>query len=288
MNYNNISIRSLTEKWALKPIRSKGYSAMFYALNREERTPSLFINFAKNQFFDFGSGVGGGPIQFIMYAKNCNYEYALELLKNSQFEIHNAFPSPLPKKSSPGIKILKHKNIVSPALVRYIEERKIPLSLARVYCAEVNYSIDENNFFAIGFKNDKNGYELRNSFWKGGNSPKHFRTIKNGKNRLIIVEGFFDFLSLLTIDFKLETEFDFIILNSIFTRSKLPFEKLEKYREIRLFLDNDKAGKETLHFLKKRLKNITDYSGLYEGYKDVNEMLMQHTNPVFQFEKHFY
>ena len=32
---------------------------------------------------------------------------------------------------------------------------------------------------ALGFKNDSGGYELRNEFFKGSNSPKDVTTFKN-------------------------------------------------------------------------------------------------------------
>lgn len=278
MNYSNISILSIIEKWSIKPVRVRGNSAMFYALNRSERTPSLFVNFAKNQFFDFGSGVGGGPIQFIMYAMGSSFDAAIEMLNEKELEYlpHNSKSYPLKEESK--IQIIKSGAIQRRVLIDYLNQRRISVNLARVYCTEVDYQINDKTFFAIGLQNDKGGYELNSSIWKGGNSPKYFRSILNGNDKLIIVEGFFDFLSLLTMDFNLENEFDFIILNSVYNRKKLPFRLLYEYLEIRLYLDNDEAGRDTSTYISNRLENTIDYSHLYTTFKDVNDWLIANPN----------
>ena len=281
MNYFNTSIHSIIEKWSLKPVRIRGNSAMFYALNRSERTPSLFINFEKNQFFDFGSGSGGGPIQFIMYAKCCTYNAAIEMLRDKNIEYQPHVRKLYPKIDEPKIQILDSRIIQRRVLIEYLNKRKIPVNLARIYCTEVNYQFNENIYFAIGFRNDKGAYELSSSIWKGGNSPKYISSIFNGNDRLIIVEGFFDFLSLLAIDFSLVDEFDFIVLNSVYNCKKLPFFSLNKYKEVRLYLDNDNAGNEAREFISSHIKNAIDFSHLYAPYKDVNDWLI--SNPTGNF-----
>jgi hypothetical protein len=50
--------------------------------------------------------------------------------------------------------------------------------IAKYYCKEIHYHIGEKQYKAIGFKNDKDGWELRNPYWKGGTNPKTITTIE--------------------------------------------------------------------------------------------------------------
>lgn len=59
-----------------------------------------------------------------------------------------------------------------PALLRYLSERKINLYIARKECAELHFSHNCKNYFAIGFKNKSGGYEVRNRFFKGVCPPR--------------------------------------------------------------------------------------------------------------------
>lgn len=50
----------------------------------------------------------------------------------------------------------------------------------------------------MGFKNDSEGYELRNEFFKGSSSPKDITSFKNEGKKVAVFEGFFDFLSFIS------------------------------------------------------------------------------------------
>jgi hypothetical protein len=51
----------------------------------------------------------------------------------------------------------------------------------------------------LGFKNDSGGYELRSEFFKGSNSPKDITAFKNRGKKVAAFEGFFDFLSFISL-----------------------------------------------------------------------------------------
>ena len=92
----------------------------------------------------------------------------------------------------------------------------------------------DSRMFAIGFRNDRQGYVLRNSFFKGTN-VNSISTIVNGataeeaawKNRppgpvcpdagdgkVMVFEGFMDYLSLLTMRGVNKLDCDCVVLNS--------------------------------------------------------------------------
>lgn len=66
---------------------------------------------------------------------------------------------------------------------------------------------------------------------------------------------------------------DCIVLNSVANLSKTS-ELLGGYGHIRCFLDNDAAGREAVKELLGKYGNrVHDESGIYGGYKDLNEFL---------------
>ncbi|WP_145665175.1 hypothetical protein [Chitinophaga polysaccharea] len=67
-----------------------------------------------------------------------------------------------------------HAPIISQTLLHYLEVRCIPLQLALRFCREIKHSLYKMDYYAVGFKNDADGYELRNPYFKGSSSPKGF------------------------------------------------------------------------------------------------------------------
>ena len=121
-------------------------------------------------------------------------------------------------------------------------------------------------------KNDSGGWELRNKYYKNSASPKDVTHIKNGNPKLIVTEGMFDLLSLLERNSKLEMEYDFLVLNSS-TFVKKAIYRIERYDFIELYLDHDATGKKMTEKLMARSKKCIDRSGLYKGFKDMNEKI---------------
>lgn len=133
--------------------------------------------------------------------------------------------------------------------------------------------MQDRNYYAIGFKNDAGGYELRSRFFKLSTSPKSISTIKNNAVSICIFEGFFSFLSYVTICKKQEQPAtNFLVLNSLslFEKSR---QLMEKHEQICLFLDRDKAGLLQTEKALKISKQYKDESHLYKGYKDMNDWL---------------
>ena len=84
-------------------------------------------------------------------------------------------------------------------MVSYLTGRGIDPAIARTYCREVRYTICGKEYFAVGFRNDAGGWELRSARFKGGSSPKHITTLDNGSDMAMAFEGFIDFLSYLSL-----------------------------------------------------------------------------------------
>lgn len=256
----------------------KIYRADYWYLSplRIEKTPSFKINRIKNCWYDFGIDKGGNIIDFAILYHDCTVGEFLRMFQND-FYIHQK-PVLVPKKENADeegrIKILYNKTITELVLIRYLHKRNIPLSVAEKYCSEIIFRISNKNYVALGFKNDSGGYELRNEFFKGSNSPKDITTIKTKGKKVAVFEGFFDFLSFISLLRDKEAkDFNYCILNSLsFFEKSRTF--LEQHASIHLYLDNDTSGIKTVSYAESLSKKYHDESFLYKNYKDLNDWVM--------------
>src|SRR5690606_5105256 len=161
----------------------------------------------------------------------------LQKINDQKAIFRNVPPSYIHYKPESRISILKVESIRSFALIRYLKERRIPLEIADKYCKEIRYSLNQKEYYGIGFKNDGGGYEIRNEYFKTSSSPKGITTIQYNSRMAIVFEGFFYFLSFMALsEDQDQQENDFLILNSVFFFEKArPF--MEEHDFIRLYLD---------------------------------------------------
>ena len=104
-------------------------------------------------------------------------------------------------------------------------------------------------------------------------------------NKVLVFEGFMDFLSWMTDVKQLTRDYDCCILKCVTNIGKaLPW--ILKHTNIAAFMDNDQAGKDTLQKIMDGVTenavddvSVYDMSKLYEGYNDLNEMHMATTSP---------
>src|SRR5690606_21536492 len=166
----------------------------------------------------------------------------LQKINDQKAIFRNVPPSYIHYKPESRISILKEESIRSFALIRYLKERRIPLEIADKYCKEIRYGLNQQEYYGIGFKNDWGGYEIRNEYFKTSSSPKGITTIQNKASQVIVFEGFFDFLSFISLNKDRDTlENDFVILNSVsFFEKARPF--MEEHDTIKLYLDRDETG----------------------------------------------
>jgi len=256
-------------------INSSGSKAFFKSPFRNESIASFNLDLNQNIWYDHGTGTGGNIIDLVIKLNKTDVSCALEILSSKNLTPFS-FQQQNNTNTNSRIKIIAVENIHSFGLLQYLEKRKISLSVARLYLSEVKYKIASNNkcYYSLGFKNDKGGYELRNNYFKGSNTPKHYTTI-SGKfsGQLNIFEGFFDFLSVLELYNATNLKYDTLVLNSVANRNKIT-EIIKKYKNLNLFLDNDTSGKETTCFFQSIHNSIVDYSKkLYPGHGDMNEYL---------------
>jgi hypothetical protein len=144
------------------------------------------------------------------------------------------------------IKVISEREITSLVLIRYLHKRRIPIEIAGKFCKEIDYELYDRNFFALGFKNNAGGYEIRNEKFKASSSPKDVTLVENGSDKLTVFEGFFNFLSYLAIHQKQKQPFtNFLVLNSAsFFEKSLPL--MQSHKSVYLYLDCDTTGQKCM------------------------------------------
>jgi len=265
-----ISIRNVLESFFLFPSKDNSKTAFYFAFDREEKTPSLFVNFVKNIAFDFGTGKKYDIVSLVQGIKQCSVSQALEYL--SQFNFSSKEQMYNITRDGSKYEILSISEVKHYALIQYLKERRIENNIHLL--KEIHYKISNKKYFGIGFKNDANGYEVRNKYSKICIGRKDITTIKNKSNNLRIFEGFMDYLSFKQMEKALKKALsDYVILNSVTMIFKL--EKIIKsYEKIELYFDNDEAGNRATNEVKRLNPYVEDNRILYQNYKDLNDFIM--------------
>ena len=285
----NIGIRQFLARRGIQPkYECNGYG-MYLSPLREERTPSFKVDYVRNLWYDFGLGEGGTLRTLVMRLERCDSCEAVRRLQNGEkrdagsVSLSPGIGEPLGvggalsvvcSATVPALRILSDASLRHPALVGYLASRGIVPSVAAAFCREVRYEVNGRAFFAVGFRNDAEGWELRSERFKGGSSPKHITTIDNRSDTVIAFEGFMDFLAYLSLKHPERLRIDATVLNSVVNLPKaVPF--LSRHPVIHTFFDNDEAGRKATADLIRLCprSEVIDQSSFYSGHKDVNDYL---------------
>ena len=285
----NISIRLFLARRGIQPKYERNGYGMYLSPLREERTPSFKVDYVRNLWYDFGSGEGGTLRTLVIRLERCDNREAVRRLQNGEKRDAGSAslspsvgerpavggPSPVVRLAAvPALRILSDDPLRHPALIGYLVSRGIIPSVAAAFCREVRYEVNGRAFFAVGFRNDAGGWELRSERFKGGSSPKHITTLDNRSVTVIAFEGFMDFLAYLSLKYPERLRIDAAVLNSVVNLPKaVPF--LSRHPVIHTFFDNDEAGRKATADLIRLCprSEVIDQSSFYSGHKDVNDYL---------------
>lgn len=237
-------------------------SGLYYSPFRDERTPSFHIDESKNTWYDYGTSEGGSLFDFVCKLAGITrgevYDWLAAFRNMVPESEYKAVITPLlqrkPQASRIVIDSASHK-FTRRKLIEYAQSRAVSKDVLEKYCEEVMYHVDsapDRQFFAIGFKNNSGGYVLRSSISKRCSSsdittlgPDGMMTQSASSDKVIVFEGFMDFLSWITDVNQQTPEYDCCILNSVSNVAKaLPW--IMEHSSIAAFMDNDEAGRKTL------------------------------------------
>lgn len=274
MNCNEakkIDIISFLAKNGINPDYNQGVNYWYKSPLRDENNPSFKVNSYKNLWFDFGIGEGGDIIKLTSLLFKVDSSNALKILSVNHYSSHQKELSNADSK----VLITNVKEISNIQLINYLESRKLNLKLAKEYCKEVSFKLNDKNFYALGFQNDSKGYELRCKYFKGSSSPKDVTLMRNNSEKLLLFEGFIDFLSWFSCKQFFTGNHDYLILNTLSFLHKSK-SVVNGYKEVLLFLDNDEAGKRaSAELIEAGRSKCIDMSGEYSKYKDLNDSIVR-------------
>lgn len=270
----SLSALAILSSFGFRPIRETPDAAWFRSpLRPTERTPSFKVCKRRNLWYDHGAGQGGNALDLAckLYGVS-DVGRVSDLLREGQGAVavsDQSAPFAIPPSSR--LQIVSVGVLKDPQLIDYLNRRRISLALGRQWLCEARYSVGPHQWSALGFLNDLGGLELRSRAFKGCSAPKASTWIRVGSDRLTVFEGFFDFLSWLTLREIERPDCDVVVLNSLSFARKVSVE-VAGYARVDSYLDNDTAGRTALtHF-----PGAVDYGAMLGRAKDLNEWLSGH------------
>lgn len=283
----NLDIVTYLELLGCKPAKVQGNDYWYYSPFHKEHTPSFKVNRKLNVWYDHSLGKGGNLVDFGIHYHQCAVADFLEKLnqQHNHFSFHQqdkpAAKSGLaqPEKAESKMQVLAIKDLQNPELKSYFQKRAISILNAEKYCKEVLVQSRQQKFSMIGFRNNSGGFEVRSiGNIKSTIAPKDISFFQLEKPALAVVEGLFDFLSLLEKQQELLPELtNFLVLNSLsFFERSLPLMK--EHERVYLLLDNDVSGKNYTASAMKQSQKFKDLSYKYVHHKDLNEWLVKEKN----------
>lgn len=273
----SIPFEQFLAKLGFQPVRSQAGQLWYLSPLRDERTPSFKINTDLNLWFDFGQGIGGTIIDFAMeYGKHSTIPAALKFIESAVQGTVLPF-EPRPAANRPLSQLKLELNYSGPLrnldLKRYLTQRGIQLRKCAAEIRELHYTSHDKSYVAIGFPSDRGGYELRNRTFKGTMGAKTISSRPGEeKSTAIVFEGFFDYLTYLTLWGRPTSQV--IVLNSVSFRDRaIDLLRKDKVARVELFRDNDATGEALLTHFREQLPliEIVDQASLYPEHKDFNE-----------------
>ena len=294
----NIPIDRYLESQGIKPVKTRlGGRELWYhsPIRNGDSTPSFKVDSSKNLWFDHGLAVGGNIIDLVVELCSCDVRDALWRLERSGLHFGTSSTaqnrnsgdrasrgnSAGEKEKNTALEMVAIKPLQHPALLQYLEKRKIDPEIAKSYISEIDFKRpgSPSKYFGLAYPSG-DGFEVRNALFKGFVGVGKNVAFHPGPNpaQLFIFEGFIDFLTYLTLKKKLGLEAGVLVLNSGAMRNRaLPCIQAEEVEEVRLYLDNDDMGNICTEFFLENAegKKIADMRGHYQSYDDLNDWFVK-------------
>jgi hypothetical protein len=274
-----VNLNLFLELEGFEPVARKKNDTDWWYLSplREEKTASFHVDRVNNQWYDFGLGVGGNPVDFFLRYYTNDIPEVLSII-NRNYSAHTLetfAPGRFAATVDPGHKLVVKsvRPLYSYPLKNYLHERSIPVAVADTFCKEVSYEIGGRSYYGIGFQNDAGGWEIRNKNFKQSSAPKDITSLGSGSSSCHVFEGFMDFLSWRTLNPYVDPRsVDTVVLNGagLFDRA-LAF--MQAHERVHLWLDRDVTGLAYRDYALGLDQKFVDESGLYGRFKDLNEWL---------------
>ncbi|WP_153391675.1 toprim domain-containing protein [Chryseobacterium vaccae] len=291
---NAISLEEVLAGLGHLPVKQNNKETWYLSPFGAEKQASFKVDKRLNLWYLFSEGVGGTTTDLVQKYFGTSVNDVLRWASGQNFSSFHQQIKPI-RKITTEYRIEKVMDLHNIHLMDYLRQRGLS-SKTYPYVKEVWFTIKDKSYYAVGFQNLSNGWELRNPYYKGALLNKDISILhtppailnagtqefqQNGvpavphdgipERRIAVTEGFMDALSF--IEMQTSYRGDLLVLNSISLLGKV-IETLKDYTEINLFLDNDNAGKKCTAKIIAAYPHAKDYSYLYSSCKDLNEHLI--------------
>jgi len=195
-------------------------------------------------------------------------------------------PSRSDTTAEPELGILDLHPIRSFYLLQFLWEHRISLVVAQQYCVEAHYTHQGRPYYAIGFRNDAGGYQLRSRTHRYHTSPQSNTFITHHSKDLILFNDFFDLLTFATFINISNNELpDFLVLQSIdLFKEALPV--IDAYPRKHLFLQNNPTGDQLTRITRQRGNSYINHRSLYKGYTGLNQWVCNIGKAIIPYPPH--
>ena len=243
-----------------------------------DRTPSFHVSADGHAYYDWSTGHGGSIVDLAMYLLGTTSVSAalahIDEVMGHPCTITPATPSFSFEQQKKSLEVSTVTHLASPALLRYAYSRGISPTIVKTYCAEVHYRVNGGvEYYSIGWPNNSGGWELRNAYTKLAAAPKDITVVNDLCGCTILVfEGFFDFLSAVSLGWFKPARMNAVVLNSTSLLARaLPI--LSEASRVICLLDNDESGRRTTERIVRACPLAENHSYLFHQHNDLNDCL---------------
>lgn len=280
-----MNIQQIKEKYTCldylgQPVKKTRNGYLYRAPWREDTHPSLSVTDNGRGWHDLATGEHGSVIDLVMRCLNTNdVRLACEEIEHqdpASFSFSQPVKSDGEKEKDTSFTKFEVMKLQSKGLFAYLHSRKVNINIAKQFLQEAHYSFKDGDsyLYALAYANDKGGYELRSSFYKGSTSPKGITTHwLNDGAPVVVFEGFIDMLSFATMCGSVKH--NYIVLNSIVNKEAALEVLKTSQNQVYLCLDNDRGGDDTTSWFLQQLPLAKDIRQSFAPAKDVNDYLMK-------------
>ena len=280
-----MNIQQIKEKYTCldylgKPVKKTRNGYLYRAPWREDTHPSLSVTANGRGWHDLATGEHGSVIDLVMRCLNTNdVRLACEEIERqdpASFSFSQPVKSDGEKEKDTSFTKFEVMKLQSKGLFAYLYHRKVNIEIAKQFLQEAHYSFrnGDSYLYALAYANDRGGYEMRSSFYKGSTSPKGITThwLIDGAP-VVVFEGFFDMLSFATMCGGMKH--NYIVLNSVVNKEAALEVLKTSQNQVYLCLDNDRGGNDTTSWLLQELPLAKDIRQRFAPSKDVNDYLLR-------------
>lgn len=274
-----IPLEEILRRLGHSPAHRRGNELWYRSPLRNESDPSFKIN-DRNQWYDFATGQHGDVLDLIQELNK--FDSVKDALAELRRLVGEPLPDrevsrqPVPTRSALTPEIISIQPLRSHSLIRYLNSRGLNDAASRKQLCEVRYRRGAKDYFAIGFRNDLDGFEIRTSRFKGSLGSKAISTRNPGSKSVAVFEGFSDYLTSLVRG--LLTEDDTAIIMNSAALKNATVEQITSLSptQVTLWLDHDETGRRATAELMATLSanlpstEVLDRSDIYVGYDDLN------------------